>query len=227
MIFLQVVISLFLLLAFTPVGNIQIFVSRMWLPGTLFLCWSTLTQLEWDTLIPFLLFFQHLFHWSVLSMPPHLGYWHHIEILLLCWGLWHSNWLSVPCTVLFLFLPGLLDVVTIRSAHSFSSVLKVVQSFVIVSLRTYWGMRSFPSVCGVVLIGGGWMSFIAWRLSSVGDMPCSVIEVYSFFVYIGVYQDNIQCYSPWFFSRLWSWLCHVPLLLILLPRYHSLYPWHF
>ena len=27
---------------------------------------------------------------------------------------------------------------------------------------------------------GDWISFIAWRLSSVGDMPCSVIEVYSF-----------------------------------------------
>ena len=150
--FFQMVNSLFLLLAFTPVGNIQIFVGRMWLPGTLYLCWSTLTLLEWDTLIPFLLFFQHLFRWSVLSMSPHLGYWHHIEILLLYWGLWHSNSLSVPFTVLFLFLPGLLDiVVAIRSAHSFSSVLKLVQSFVIVSLKTYWGMWSFPSMSGLLL----------------------------------------------------------------------------
>ena len=47
----------FLLLTFTPVGNIQIFVGHMWLPGSLFLCWSTLTLLEWDTLIPFLQFF--------------------------------------------------------------------------------------------------------------------------------------------------------------------------
>ena len=212
--FVQVVNNLFLLLTFTPVGNIQIFVGRMWLPGTLFLCWSTLTLLEWDTLILFQLFFQHLFWWSVLCMPPHQGYWHHIEILLLCWGQWHSNWLSMPCTVLFLFLSGLLDVVVaIRSTHSFSSVLKVVQSFVIVSMRTY---AIVPiSVWSSFAFCGDWISFIAWSLSSVGDMPCSMIEVCSFLFIL----DFIWIISNGVLLR--------PLLLNLLPRYHPLYPWHF
>ena len=102
--FVKVVNGLFLLLPFTRVGNIQIFVGHKWLPDTLFLFWRTLTLLGWGTLTPFL-----LFGWSVLFMSPQLVYWHHIGELLLYWGLCHSKSLSVPCTVLFLFLQELLD----------------------------------------------------------------------------------------------------------------------
>ena len=56
----------------------------------------------------------------------------------------------MPCTVLFLFLPELIDVIlAIRSAHSFSSVLKVVQSFVIVSDRSHQCVEFFCSLRGL------------------------------------------------------------------------------
>ena len=56
----------------------------------------------------------------------------------------------MPYTVLFLFFPELLDVVlAIRRAHSFSSVLKVMQSFVIVSDRSHQCVEFFCILGGL------------------------------------------------------------------------------